>query len=176
MAKTTKELESAAIAATKMQEQMSALTQDAMQSAPLHEVEAQTKMTKKQVEEYDAPVIRATKSMPSTGKALPQEAQAREDGWKYIKCIAENNEVVGEMIEFWYKKFSGDPIYFWQVPVNKPIYLPKHVAQHISDRKYHVMKMQSKPIHEVAFGEPMDRLVCQETRRRLDCRSVQFGF
>lgn len=176
MARISKDLENAALASAKMQAEMSALTQDAMQDAPLHETEAQTQMSKREIEAYDAPLIKPTRSMPSSGKSLEKEKKMREDGWKYIKVIAENNEVNGEMIEFWLKKFAGDPVNFWQVPVNKPVYLPRHVAEHLSNRKYHVFKMQDRPMHEVQFGEPASKLVCQETRRRLDCRSVQFGF
>lgn len=176
MAKLNKELEQAIVNSDKMREDMSKITMDAVAGVPLAETDVQTKMTKKQIEEYDAPVIKPSKSMPSTGKPLDKEKAMREDGWKYIKVIAENNEVVGERVDFWHKKFAGDPIYYWEIPVNKPIYVPKHIAQHLSERKYHVFKMQDRSREGLQHGDYAQSLICQETRRRIDCRSVQFGF
>lgn len=163
----------------KLSEQMSSLTQEEIKKAPMANEEPVMLLSKEEIAAYDAPVIQPSRSFPTKSKPNPKEAKERRRGWEYVKCIAENLEIINEKIEFWHNKFLGDPCYFWEVPVNKPIYLPRFIAEHLSTRHYHRFTMADRSGRE--FTEPGatagdERLVVKETRHRLNCRSVGFGF
>lgn len=168
-----------------MQAQMSAMTPDKInETAPEAEFRPDQYLTKKALEQFDAPFIKPTKSFLMKGKPRDQEKEARKRGWEYVKCVASNNEVTGELIEFWHNKFAGDPVYFWQIPTNIPIWIPRHVAEHIATRKYHRLKMQDRPLGQLhaemgssgTFSNPSGSFLATETIKRLDCTPVGFGF
>lgn len=166
---------------------LSTLSVDEMNKAPLVKDEPQTKMSKKEVKEYDAPVIRPSKSftMPIPKAGMPSwapEAIARDE--ELVKVIAENNEVIGEHIELWAGNYPGQVCGFYQVPVNIPIWIARKVAKRISQCKYHRMKMidrsQSRLHAEMSSqgtsSNPSGELTVTETKQRLDCRLADAGF
>jgi hypothetical protein len=156
--------------------QMASLTQDAMNEAPVNELEPQTKMTKAKILEADAPKIVPSMTRTANGKKKPEQDAIRKRGWEYIRVIAENVELPGEKIEFWHKPmWAGEDCHFWQIPVNRPIYVPRFVAEHIRSRKYHRLTMQNEMTVETnQFGEMKGKLIATEVRQRLDCRVVGF--
>lgn len=99
--------------------------------------------------------------------------QAHDEDWKYVKCIVENNEIIGEDIEVWTAKWGCDPAHFWKVPVNRPIMIPKLLAEQLSKCQYHRLKMESgaEKSNYVNAGIVADHVV-----RRIDARPVGFGF
>jgi hypothetical protein len=86
----------------------------------------------------------------------------------------ENNEIVGENVQFWLKPYPGLPAHEWIVPVNKPIYLPQYVAEHLAKRSYVRYVMQER--RGAGEGDLTHEMAAKEVRHRLDCRSVDFGF
>lgn len=162
----------------KTTEEMKNLTVDEINKAPLTEVEPQTKMSKEEVEHYDAPVIKPTRSFPAHSKPSSKEKKERERGWELVKCIAENVEIYGEKIEFWLNKYLGDPTHFWEIPVNKPIYLPRFVAEHLATRTYHRFKMVDRSGRSFMEGSSSgeESLVVRETLARVTCKPAGFEF
>jgi len=179
-----KEIEKVDLQIDALTQQMSALDQDTINKAPIRETEPQTLMTKAQEKYTDAPVIKPTKSMSAVGKPIPKQAKARKEGWEYVKVIAEHNELIGENIELWINPFAGDPCSYWEIPTNKPIYIPRFLAEHLATRNYHRLKMQDRPATQLTAemhsdgmaSQPSGQFVAKETIRRIDCRRVGFSF
>ena len=169
------ELKKAEAQLEKFQDQVKSLSVDTVSKAPAQETEPQTKLSKKEIDKLDAPYIKPTRAIFSTEKFNEAYRKERDEGWKYVKCIVENNEIHGEKVEKWTKRWPGEPAHFWQIPVNKPIYLPKFVAEELQGCSYHRFVMQSRNPDQVREGEPMEDMVAKETRHRIDCRSVGFG-
>lgn len=158
------------------EKQMSEMTQDAMKDAPLKELAPQVKISKEALEKTDAPKIVPCLTRAANGKKKSEQDALRKRAWEYIKVIAENNEVIGEDIEFWHKPMiAGEDLHFWKIPVNKPIYVPRHIAEHIRSRKYHRLKTDENiRVETNQFGDMMGRMIATETRQRLDCRVAGF--
>lgn len=157
-------------------EQMSKLTQDDMAQAPVKAMEPQTQMSKKQILSADAPMITPTQSYPSKKKKNPAQDALRREGWEYIRCVCENNEIKGEQLEFWLKPaWDGEDCNFWVIPVNRPVMIPRHVALHIRSRKYHRLMMDEKiTIENTGFGEMKGQMVATHTMQRLNCHAEGF--
>lgn len=164
------------------------LTVDEMRKAPLSLDPPQTKISKSEVEKYDAPVIRHCKSqmmpIPKTGydKAKFEKLIAEDE--ELIKVVCENNEVIGEHIELWCGNYPGQILGFYKVPVNIPIWLPRKVARAIRRCKYHRVKMAQRPLHSLqsemdsgsVFSQPIESPTVTETKQRLDCRMAANDF
>lgn len=52
--------------------------------------------------------------------------------------MAENHEVIGEDITLWTKKYPGQPAQEWCIPVNKPVWGPRLLAEQLLNCKYSV--------------------------------------
>ena len=131
----------------------------------------------------DAPKITYTRMFAPASKPNPRCEAERKRGWEYVKCQCENFEIIGEKIEMWLCKWPGDPYTYWEIPVGKPIYLPRWVAEHLSTREYRRLVMSDRNtslIHSEVEGsgmsQPTHQMTSVEVRKRLGCRSVGFGF
>lgn len=145
------------------------------------QTEQQTKISTREANQADAIWITPVRSIKrSTGgkdKATVHwdekwQGQHDED-WKYVKCIVENNELIGEAIEVWTAKWGCDPAHFWKVPVNKPVMIPRLLAEQLSKCHYHRLKMEDGS-EKVNFVN--SRFVADHVVRRIDARPVGFGF
>lgn len=173
----SKELERADEQFKAFDDQVKSLTVDEVAKATLHETEPQTKLSDREANKMDAPVIKPSRTMSCKNKFNERFRAEYEEDRQLVKCIAENNEVKGETIELWTKFYPGVPAEFWQVPVGKPVYLPKYVAKRLSECEYHRFVMEdSINTGTDGMGTYHGALAVKETRRRLDCRPVGFGF
>lgn len=159
----------------KFEEQVKSLTHDEISKAKIVEMEPQTKLSTREIEKSDAPYIKPVRAIFSTEKFNEAFRKERDDGWKYVKCIVENNEIQGERIEKWTKRWTGEPAHFWQIPVNKPIYLPKFLAEELQNCCYHRLVMEEASQSNNDGSSLTHSLVSKETRHRIDCRSVGFA-
>lgn len=159
--------------------QVKEMTMDRMNAAPLEEKDPQTKLSNREAQKADAAYLKPVKSINSRERFNEKFRKAHEKAWEYIKCVVENNEIIGETIECWTKKFPGDPAHFWKVPVNKPIYIPKLLADQLSQCRYHRLTMEANQ-NQVTGSDGMatyiGNMVVDNTRQRIDCRPVGFGF
>lgn len=158
-------------------EQVKSLTHDEMSKSPILETEPQTRMSTREAKKYDAMYIKPSRSMGSKEPFNEKFRDAYNQKKQYVKCIAENNEIHGEKIELWTKPFPGMPAEFWEVPVNKPVYVPGYVAERIAACSYHRLVNDDKLMTSSdGFGSYHGALVVKDTRHRLDCRPVGGGF
>lgn len=153
------------------------LTQDVLSKAPVKELVPDPFAPKRQLLSAEVPRIVPTFSRGPNGKKKPEQESLRKRAWEYVKVVCSNMEVAGEQIEFWHKPpISGEDCNFWQVPVNRPVWIPRHVAEHIKSRKYHRLMMQEEiTVESSGYGEFKGKMVASHSLQRLDCTSAE-GF
>lgn len=92
---------------------------------------------------------------------------------EYVRFSATNNEIIGENIEIWTKPFAGVPAQEWSVPVNKPVYGPRFLAEQIKRKFYHRLVMQeSSTVGSDGAGKYYGTMAVDNTVQRLDCFPV----
>lgn len=164
-----KELENVTVQFDLFEKQMRALSES---SSPIVETEQQTKLSSREVNSMDAPVIKPFRTIGSKEK-FNENFRAQYDYAKqYVKAIAENNEIKGETIELWTKPFPGVPAEFWKVPVNKPVMIPRYLASQLNTRIYNQYIQEDKNYKTGTEGghQFYTGIVSKQTVHRLDCR------
>jgi hypothetical protein len=123
------------------------------------------------------PRISPTWSKPANGKKKPEQDSLRRKAWEYVEVICAHNEISGETLEFWLKPMiAGEDCNFWQVPVNRVVMIPRHVAEHIKTRKYARLMMQEEmTVERQGPYEFKGKMTYSHTVQRLDCTSAS-GF
>jgi len=150
----------------------------------VRETEPQTKISTREANQMDAiwvNWVRAQKRPEIMGKDGKVNKpywdekfrQQRDDDWKRVKCIVENNEMIGEMVEAWTAKWGCDDAHFWKVPVNKPVMIPRVLAEQLSKCHYHRLKMEDGSEKQNFVNS---QIVADHIVRRIDARPVGFGF
>jgi len=91
---------------------------------------------------------------------------------EYVSFIAENREIIGEMIEIWTRPMGGMPAEFWKVPVNKKVYGPRYLAEQIKKCYYHRLVMQNIVTENNHAGQMYGTMVADSTIQRLDAIPV----
>lgn len=152
------------------------MTLDQMNRAPLMENEQQTRMSNREMNRADAPYIKPLRQINSKEPFNEKYRAEYEKAKEYVKVVAENNEIIGEQIELWTKKFPGQAAEFWKIPVNKPIYVPRYVAHQLQNCKYHRIVMEDKPTDAGNGMQFYGSLAITHTKHRLDCRPVVNDF
>ena len=145
------------------------------------ETDPQTKISTREANAMDAVWVKPIRAIkrPTGGKDKAtvhwdeKWRSLRDEDWKYVKCIVENNELIGEAIETWTGKWGCDPLHFWKVPVNKPVMIPKHLAEQLSKCQYHRLKMADGSEKQNFINA---NIVVDQVVRRIDARPVGFGF
>lgn len=161
----------------KFDEQVKSLTQDEMSKAPIADFEPQTKISAREANKVDAQYIKPARSINSKEQFNEKYRNEWEAKKKYVRCIVENREIIGEKVECWSKPFPGVAAEFWQIPVNKPIYIPQHLAEQLASRCYHRLMMdESKSVSADGHGTYYGAITVKETIQRIDARPVGFGF
>jgi hypothetical protein len=163
----------------KVQEQFDSFSESVKEAqlnvnaAPVVETEQQTKISNREAQAANAPFLKPERNFPCK-MAFNEKFRARwEHDKEYVRAIAENNEIIGEAVEVWTKPYAGVPYEFWRVPVNKPVMIPRHLANQLASRMYHRFVMEDKPVSQGGEGTYYGAMAVKETRHRLDCRPVK---
>ncbi len=106
------------------------------------EVEPQTKMSQKDIEDSKQIYLKPHRSISSKEKFNEDFRSEYNFSTEYVYFMAENKEIIGETIELWTKPFPGMPAQEWKVPCNTPLWAPRHLAEKIKRSRYHRFKMQ----------------------------------
>lgn len=168
-----KELDNASEQFDNFDKQVKDLTMDRMNAAPKEDVEPQTKLSQKELDRSKDIYLKPKKSISVSSKEKFNETFRKE--WEfskeYVCFVAENNEIIGESIEIWTKPFAGVPAEYWEVPVNKPVYGPRHLAEQIKRCAYHRLSTrEDKIVTADGMGQYYGQLIVDKTVQRLDAR------
>lgn len=157
------------------EENVKSLTLDTLQAAPKKEQEPQTLMSQKDLERSKDLYLKPAKIIPSREKFNERFRDEYDFAKEYVHFIAENKEIIGERAELWTKPFPGCPAEFWQVPVNKPVWGPRYLAERIRGCVYselHMDESQASNIDGGRAGTIMGQLVQTKQINRLDAQPV----
>lgn len=154
-------------------ENIKQMTQDRLNTAPKLETDQQTKMSQKDLERSKEIYLKPIRSIGSREKFNEDYRSDYEHAKEYVKFIAENKEIIGEAIDMWVKPFAGMPAEEWKIPVNKPVWAPRYVAERIAGCKYHRFEMQGSSITgSDGMGQYYGSMVVDNTVNRLDAHPV----
>lgn len=154
-------------------ENVDSLTLDRMNQAPKQEVEQQTKLTGREIDKKADIYLKPHTTIGCHDKF--NEAYRSEYNFQkeYVQFIAENKEIIGETIELWTRPFGGMPAEFWKVPVNKPVWGPRYLAEQIKRCYYHRLVMQQgTQAGSDHAGNYYGTMVADTTLQRLDAIPV----
>lgn len=161
------------------EDSMKELTQERMNEAPKMEMEQQTKLSSQQIAKSKDFYIKPSKTVGSKEKFNERFREEYEYKKEYVRFIAENKEIIGESIPVWTKPYPGMPAEEWMVPVNKPIWGPRYLAEQIKRKYYHRLVMKEDVISQDSTGSMYGRMVSDSTIPRLDAypagETVQFA-
>mgnify|MGYP001558676532 CR=1 FL=1 len=145
------------------------LTLDRMNQAQKTELEPQTKMSQGDMEKSKEIYLKPSKTISGRDKFNENYRQDYNFAKEYVKIIAENKEIIGETIEMWTKPFAGVPAEQWKVPVNKPVWAPRYVAEQIKRCSYHRLTMQQNVgMGADQMGSYFGNMVADNVIQRLD--------
>src|SRR5690242_18260805 len=137
-----KELDQAEKQFEAFDESIKSMTLDRMNEAPLEEKEPQTNLSQKEIEKSNEIYLKPRRQIGSREKFNENYREEYEFAIEYVRFIAENKEIIGEAIELWTKPFAGMPAQEWVVPVGKPVWGPRHLAERLTACKYHRLVMR----------------------------------
>lgn len=150
------------------------MTLDRMNAAPKQEIEAQTQLSQKDLDRSKETYLKPMRTIGGKDKFNERLREKWEFAKEYVRFIAENNEIIGETIELWTKPFPGVPAEFWNVPVNKPVWGPRYLAERIKGCSYHKFTMQqSKMTSADGMGQYYGGMVVDSIVQRLDARPAK---
>lgn len=139
-----------------VQADMNALTVDKInETAPKAvEVEAQVQLSAKDIARMEGvPYIEPYRKLAAFGK-LPDKWKAKHArDWEYVKGIFENEVSKGESIKLTFSKWPGDPDCMWEIPANKPCYVPRMIAKLLSGERDEDTGMESMNYHSFSHIE-----------------------
>lgn len=151
--------------------QVKEMTSDSMNMAPKQEFEP-PKVSQKQLENNDL-YIKPARWIADGQRFNPRFEKDWEFSKEYVQCIPIHNECRGDMIEFWTHPFGGKGAEFWQIPSDKPCWIPRYAAEQLTKCKYHRLKMdESKIQSNDGRGTYFGQMVAETTIQRLDALPV----
>lgn len=171
------ELQNAADSIQSFETQLKSFHSDVAAMAPaIEDFEPQTKLSMREMASIGPEIMKPARSIGAKERFNETFRGEWEEKKKYVKCIVENYEIQGEMVELWTKGFPGVPCEFWQLPTNKPIAVPKYVAERVAGCKYHVLQMEDSVTQHTQNGKMYGTLVARNSRQRLDARPCGNAF
>lgn len=149
------------------------MTMDRMSLVPKLETEAQTNIAQSDLAKMTDIYLKPVKSISSPQKFNENFRKDYEFDKEYVQFIAENKEIIGEAIELWTRPYGGVNAEFWKVPVNKPVWGPRYLAEQIKRKYYHQLTMDQKVITSAdSFGQMYGAIAVDKTIQRLDAQPV----
>jgi len=168
-----KELDQAQAQFDQFENQCKDLTLDRMNEAPKQEAESQLKMSQNEIDKHNHLYLKPKRTISSKEKFNEKYREAYEYAKQYVNFSAQNNEIIGEDLDFWTKPFAGMPAEEWIIPVGKPVWAPRYVAEQISRCKYHRLTMKDSVANSSdGMGTYYGQMVVDKTINRLDAEPI----
>jgi len=167
-----KELDNAEKQFQEFDNQIKSMTLDRMNEAPKQEMESQTKISQEEIEKSKEIYLKPKRQISSREKFNEKFRDDYNYAMEYVRFIPENKEIIGETIELWTKPFPGMPAQEWAIPTGKPIWGPRHLAERLSNCKYHRFVMQEVVTASTHAGQMFGSMATDTTISRLDAIPV----
>jgi hypothetical protein len=153
-------------------ENVKSLTQDRMNEAPKLQVEPQTKLSQSEIQNSKDIYLKPYKSIGCKEKFNEKYREDYNYAKEYVHFTAENHEIIGEELDLWTRPFPGMPAEEWKVPVNKPVWGPRYLAERIKGCTYHRLKMSQTTTASDGMGQYYGSMAVDTTIQRLDALPV----
>lgn len=127
-------------------ENVKQLTVDRMSAAPKEEVEQQTKMSQNEILNSARIYLKPKTTLFSKEKFNERFRDDYNFAKEYVQFMAENVESPGDSVTTWTKPFPGCPAEEWIVPVNKPVWGPRYVAERVNGCEYSRLQMDDSQV------------------------------
>lgn len=153
--------------------QVKELTLDRMNEAPKLEMEAQTKLSSREIDNAKKIWLKPERTVRDGQKFNDKFKEKWEFEKEYVQFIAEHKELTGEAIEIWTHPRGGVGAEFWRVPTNKPVWGPRYLAEQIKKCTYHRLRMeQNNMTSQDGMGSYFGSMVVDTTVPRLTAEPV----
>jgi hypothetical protein len=162
-----KELDKAQEQFDQYDKQIKDLTHDRMNMAPKEEVEAQTKLSSREIADAKDVYLKPRRTISCADKFNEKYRDDYNYKKEFVQFIAEHRELIGSTIEMWTKPFAGVPAEFWEVPTNKPVWGPRYLAERIAECSYHRLKTEDQIVGHNSVGSMTGNLIVDTTVQRL---------
>jgi hypothetical protein len=163
-----KELQKAEEQFKAFDENVQTLTLDRMNQAPKLETEPQHRLAQSEIADSKDIYLKPHRSIGSREKFNENYREEYNFAKEYVYLIAENKEIIGEDIDLWVKPFAGLPAEWWKVPVGKPLWAPRYVAERLKGCVYHRLKMEDTVNQSGGMGQFYGTMAVDTTVQRLD--------
>lgn len=155
------------------QENLDQMTLDRMNLSSKQDIEPQTKMSQEDIAKSKEIYLKPARTIAGREKFNEDYRKDYEFDKEYVQFTGENREIIGEHIEMWTKPYAGIPCEFWKVPVNKPVWGPRYLAEQIKRCNYHRFTMQQNTMTSAdGMGTYHGNIVVDTTIQRLDALPV----
>ncbi len=144
------------------------LTMDRMNQAPKLEQEPIHKIAQSDIADAKDIYLKPYRSISSSEKFNENYRDEYNHSKEFVYFIAEHREIIGEDIDVWTKPFAGMPCEWWKVPVGKPVWGPRYVAERIKGCSYHRLTMQNTITDSSGMGQFYGQMAVDTTIQRLD--------
>jgi hypothetical protein len=171
-----KELEKADAQFQAFEKDVHNMTLDHLNKTPKLDTEPQYKLSNREIRNAEEIYLKPVRSINTKEPFNEIYREQWKKDWEYVLFIAENNEVKGETIETWTKRYAGDPAHFWKIPVGKPVRGPRMLADKLSRCCYHRLKSEDMVTDRTGMGTMYGAMVVDHTVNRLDARPVGSAF
>ncbi|MDE1970963.1 MAG: hypothetical protein KGI50_05305 [Patescibacteria group bacterium] len=166
-----KELDKLQVQFDEYKEKVDQLTHDRLSASTPEESDPQKKMSSREIADSKDIKLKPNRSLFGQEKFNEKFREDYNFAIEQVRFIAENHEIIGESISLWTHPFAGMPYEEWIVPVNMPVWGPRHLAEQIARCYYHRLKIdQSKMTGSDAMGEYNGKVVIDSTKPRLSAR------
>lgn len=155
-----------------VQDQNKAINLDKLNAAPKQESEPQKKLSQHEIQNSKDIYLKPNRSLRSTDKFNESYRDDYNFAMEYVYFQAENKELIGEDITMWTKPFAGMPAEEWIVPVNKPVWGPRHLAEQIKKSNYRRLIMKDIPTNQVGGMQFYGAIGIDTTIQRLDAHPI----
>lgn len=123
-------------------QQVQSMTLDRMNKAPKEDLEPQTKLSQQEIANSKDIYLKPHRTISCQDKFNENYREQYNFDKEYVQFQAENKEIIGETIDMWTRPYGGMPAEWWKVPVNKPVWGPRYLAEQIKRCYYHRLVMQ----------------------------------
>ena len=148
------------------------LTMDRMNQAPKEDKEPH-QIAQRDIDKSKDIYLKPFRTIGSREKFNERFRGDYEFAKEYVRFIARNEEAQGETIDMWTKPYPGMPAEEWKVPVGKPVWAPRYVAERLHNCNYHRMTMSDSITGNDSIGTKYyGQLAVDSIIQRLDATPI----